>query len=112
MMPNLGQGGCQAIEDGYVLTDLLCDITDRSQITGALDEYYKKRIVRSAIVQGMSRLSSDIIISSFSTPFNFQEFLKEGFSYKYMSLPSLLTSYLQVFLPNKETTFKYEFTTR
>lgn len=23
MMPNLGQGGCQAMEDGYVLTNML-----------------------------------------------------------------------------------------
>ena len=69
MMPNLGQGGCQAIEDGYVLTDLLCTIDDKSQLKGVLQEYYRKRIVRSAIIQGMSRLSSDIIITSFSTPF-------------------------------------------
>ena len=69
MMPNLGQGGCQAIEDGFVLTDLLCTIDDKSQLKGVLQEYYRKRIVRSAIIQGMSRLSSDIIITSFSTPF-------------------------------------------
>jgi zeaxanthin epoxidase len=99
MMPNLGQGGCQAIEDAYVLTEELCQVTDKSQIESALQEYYRKRIVRSAIVQGMSRLSSDIIISSFSTPFLIKEFLKEGSNYKYLTLPSLLTSYLQYFLP-------------
>ena len=71
MMHNLGQGGCQAIEDGFVLTDLLCSISDKSQLKGVLQEYYRKRIVRSAVVQGMSRLSSDIIITSFSTPFKF-----------------------------------------
>lgn len=71
MMPNLGQGGCQAIEDGFVLTDLLCSIDNKSQLKGVLQEYYRKRIVRSAIIQGMSRLSSDIIITSFSTPFKF-----------------------------------------
>lgn len=98
-MPNLGQGGCQAIEDAYVLTNLLCDITDKSQIQESLQEYYRQRIVRSAIVQGMSRLSSDIIITSFSTPFRFDEFLKEGLSYKYLTFSSLLTSYLQNFLP-------------
>jgi len=36
MMPNLGQGGCQAIEDAYVLTEQLCDVTDKSQIPSAL----------------------------------------------------------------------------
>ena len=41
MMPNLGQGGCQAIEDSYVLTNLLCDVTERDQIPEALQEYYR-----------------------------------------------------------------------
>ena len=128
MMPNLGQGGCQAIEDGFVLTDLLCSIDNKSQLKGVLQEYYRKRIVRSAIVQGMSRLSSDIIITSFSTPFKFSglypspltctasfhclnstitlhhylfitEFAKEGLKYKYLTLPSILTWYLKEFLP-------------
>lgn len=99
MMPNLGQGGCQAIEDAFVLTEELCDVTSKDQIEGALQSYYRKRIVRSAIVQGMSRFSSDIIISSFSTPFSFSEFMEEGLSYKYLNLPSLLTWYLQIFLP-------------
>ena len=26
MMPNLGQGGCQAMEDGYVLTNMLKEV--------------------------------------------------------------------------------------
>lgn len=99
MMPNLGQGGCQAIEDTVVLADELCSITDKSQIADALQRYYRRRIVRSAIVQGLSRFSSDIIISQFSTPFNLQEFLKEGFSYKYLTPQSILTWYLQAFLP-------------
>jgi hypothetical protein len=59
----------------------------------------RERIVRSAIVQGMSRFSSDVIISSFDTPFDFEEFVKEGFSYKYLRPTNLLTSYLQTFLP-------------
>eukprot|EP00599_Poterioochromonas_sp_BG-1_P011385 CAMPEP_0173159056 /NCGR_PEP_ID=MMETSP1105-20130129/16832_1 /TAXON_ID=2985 /ORGANISM="Ochromonas sp., Strain BG-1" /LENGTH=471 /DNA_ID=CAMNT_0014077317 /DNA_START=268 /DNA_END=1680 /DNA_ORIENTATION=- len=91
MMPNLGQGGCQAIEDTVVLADELCSITDKSQIPSALQSYYQRRIVRSAIVQGMSRFSSDIIISQFSTPFNLKEFLKEGFSYKYLNPQSIMT---------------------
>ncbi len=99
MMPNLGQGGCQAIEDAYAITDLLCDINSKSDIPEALQEYYRKRIVRASIVQGISRLSSDIIISSFSTPFSMEEFLKEGLGYKYLRPASILTSYLQFFLP-------------
>ena len=99
MMPNLGQGGCQAIEDAYVLSNLLAEVEDRADIPGALQEYYRKRIVRSAIVQGMSRLSSDIIINSFSTPFHLGEFAKEGLRYKYLKFASLLTWNLQAFLP-------------
>jgi len=99
MMPNLGQGGCQAIEDAFVLCDELCDITDKSQIPDALQSYYRRRIVRSAIVQGMSRFSSDIIISAFSTPFKFSEFLKQGASYKYLNFSSIMTWNLQSFLP-------------
>jgi 2-polyprenyl-6-methoxyphenol hydroxylase-like FAD-dependent oxidoreductase len=34
MMPNLGQGGCQAIEDGFILTDLLCGVKEKSQLKG------------------------------------------------------------------------------
>ena len=98
-MPNLGQGGCQAIEDGFVLSNLLCDVTDKKQIPGVLKEYYNRRIVRSAIVQGLSRFSSDIIISSFSTPFRLDEFAKDGMKYKYLSIPSVLTFFLQGFLP-------------
>ena len=97
MMPNLGQGGCQAIEDAYVLANLLSELEDTKDIPAALQDYYRQRIVRSASVQGMSRFSSDVIISAFSTPFNFQEFL--GGDRKYLNFKSLATSYLQIFLP-------------
>lgn len=51
MMPNLGQGGCQAMEDAYALCSVLCDVSDKSQIKGALQDYYQERLWRSAIVQ-------------------------------------------------------------
>lgn len=41
MMPNLGQGGCQAIEDAYVLCDVLCSVSDKSEIPDALQSYYR-----------------------------------------------------------------------
>jgi hypothetical protein len=112
-MPNLGQGGCQAIEDGFVLTDLLCSINDKSQLKGVLQEYYRKRIVRSAIIQGMSRLSSDIIITSFSTPFKFSGTTRSKFKSKnlcthsvvsshfYRSAPSLTSMARNVFSSNR-----------
>ena len=51
MMPNLGQGGCQAMEDAYALCNVLCDVSDKSQIKGVLQDYYQERLWRSAIVQ-------------------------------------------------------------
>ena len=87
------------MEDGFVLTNLLCGVTDKSQLRATLQDYYQQRIVRSAVVQGLSRLSSDIIITTFTTPFRFDEFLKEGAKYKYMSPQAVGTSYMQSFLP-------------
>lgn len=41
MMPNLGQGGCQAIEDAYVLCDVLCAVENKEDIPDALQQYYQ-----------------------------------------------------------------------
>jgi zeaxanthin epoxidase len=70
MMPNLGQGGCQAIEDAYVLTQVLqnCETTEKLQ--PALQSFYRKRILRVSIVQFLSRLASDLIINAFDTPWS------------------------------------------
>jgi zeaxanthin epoxidase len=70
MMPNLGQGGCQAIEDAYVLTEILAATKSTDKIESNLQEFYKKRIVRVSIVQFMSRLASDLIINAFDTPWS------------------------------------------
>jgi zeaxanthin epoxidase len=64
----LGQGGCQAIEDAYVISDELSTVTSRKQITDKLKNYQNRRLVRSAAVQGLSRFASDIIIRGFDTP--------------------------------------------
>ena len=68
MMPNLGQGGCQAVEDAMVLAQELKATTSRAQVPAALENYQKRRLVRSAAVQGLSRFASDIIIRGFDTP--------------------------------------------
>lgn len=70
MMPNLGQGGCQAIEDAYVLTEVLASTASTDKIERSLQEYYKKRIVRVSIVQFLSKLASDLIINAFDTPWS------------------------------------------
>jgi zeaxanthin epoxidase len=70
MMPNLGQGGCQAIEDAYVLGEVLAETRSTDRIQDALQEFYRKRIVRVSIVQFLSRLASDLIINAFDTPWS------------------------------------------
>ena len=66
--PNLGQGGCQAIEDSFVIAQELTTATKRSQVDGLLQQYQRRRLVRSAAVHGLSRFASDIIIRGFDTP--------------------------------------------
>lgn len=70
MMPNLGQGGCQAIEDAYVLSEVLANTRTTEKLEDALQEFYKKRIIRVSIVQFLSRLASDLIINAFDTPWS------------------------------------------
>eukprot|EP00594_Rhizosolenia_setigera_P012314 CAMPEP_0178958318 /NCGR_PEP_ID=MMETSP0789-20121207/11544_1 /TAXON_ID=3005 /ORGANISM="Rhizosolenia setigera, Strain CCMP 1694" /LENGTH=581 /DNA_ID=CAMNT_0020640947 /DNA_START=105 /DNA_END=1850 /DNA_ORIENTATION=+ len=70
MMPNLGQGGCQAIEDAYVLAEMLSQCKSTAKLEKTLDNFYKKRIVRVSIVQFLSRLASDLIINAFDTPWS------------------------------------------
>jgi len=69
MMPNLGQGGCQAIEDAYVLAQRLGAVKDRNTIGFTLQAFYLERLPRTAICQGLSRIASDLIVSAFDTPF-------------------------------------------
>lgn len=68
MMPNLGQGGCQAIEDAFVISQELSSATSRNEVTKKLESYARRRQIRSAAVQGLSRFASDIIIRGFDTP--------------------------------------------
>eukprot|EP00980_Cylindrotheca_fusiformis_P015845 scaffold4637_cov128-Cylindrotheca_fusiformis.AAC.16 len=70
MMPNLGQGGCQAIEDAFVLTEELANTKSTAKIQDSLQDYYKKRILRASAVQFLSRLASDLIINAFDTPWS------------------------------------------
>jgi len=68
MMPNLGQGGCQALEDAVTISEELNGITSRHEVEEALKTYRNRRLTRSAAVQGLSRFASDIIIRGFDTP--------------------------------------------
>merc|ERR1719486_995581 len=94
MMPNLGQGGCQAIEDAFVLAQELESAKTRSEIDGKLEEYQSRRLVRSASVQGLSRFASDIIIRGFDTPAKIVDGRFENFNYA-----GIVTRMLQPVLP-------------
>jgi zeaxanthin epoxidase len=62
MMPNLGQGGCQATEDGYRLAEELSTVKHTKEIEGALVTYFNKRIARTTIIQIMAQLGSDLLV--------------------------------------------------
>lgn len=62
MMPNLGQGGCQATEDGYRLAEELATVRHTDSIEGALKTYYNKRIPRTTIIQIVAQLGSDLLV--------------------------------------------------
>ena len=62
MMPNLGQGGCQATEDGYRIAEELATVTHTSQVPNALQTYYSKRIGRTTIIQVLAQLGSDLLV--------------------------------------------------
>ena len=98
MMPNLGQGGCQAIEDAKVIAEKLADTARRSEVESALASYRDTRLTRSASVQGLSRFASDIIIRGFDTPCKVGmydgKFLCENLNYA-----GVVTRLLQPILP-------------
>merc|ERR1711935_560850 len=53
---------------GYVISQELGKAKSRTEVTGLLETYQRRRLVRSAAVQGLSRFASDIIIRGFDTP--------------------------------------------
>jgi zeaxanthin epoxidase len=60
-MPNIGQGCGLAFEDSYLLVEILKSAKSRTEIPKLLQVFYKKRILRTAIIQGLGRLNSEAI---------------------------------------------------
>lgn len=65
MQPNLGQGGCMAIEDAFQLAVDLTKEVDRSasrkmeaDIDGVLRGYFQKRLVRVSAIHGMAGMAA------------------------------------------------------
>ncbi|XP_014493522.2 zeaxanthin epoxidase, chloroplastic-like isoform X2 [Vigna radiata var. radiata] len=67
MQPNLGQGGCMAIEDSYQLILELDKIAkhdpDESEVISALRRYEKKRIPRVRVLHTASRMASKMLVN-------------------------------------------------
>ena len=98
MMPNLGQGGCQAIEDAFVISQELENCKTRNELERAMKTYRGRRLVRSAAVQGLSRFASDIIIRGFDTPAKIVN--KDGsIKFENFNYAGIVTSILQPILP-------------
>lgn len=98
-MPNLGQGGCQAIEDAFVLVQEIEKCKTRNEVSGALSTYRNRRLVRSAAVQGLSRFASDIIIRGFDTPCKIVKNENGGYRIENFNYAGVVTSMLQPILP-------------
>uniref|UniRef100_A0A6V2PDW1 FAD-binding domain-containing protein n=1 Tax=Ditylum brightwellii TaxID=49249 RepID=A0A6V2PDW1_9STRA len=62
MMPNLGQGGCQATEDGFRLGEELATVQHTRDIPWVLGAYSRKRVIRTSIIQGFAQLGSDLLV--------------------------------------------------
>lgn len=62
MMPNLGQGGCQATEDGFRLGEELGGVKNTKDIPWALGKYSRLRVIRTSIIQGFAQLGSDLLV--------------------------------------------------
>jgi len=97
MMPNLGQGGCQAIEDSMVLAQELGSLETRDDLEARLKTYRSRRLIRSAAVQGLSRFASDIIIRGFDTPAKIV--VDGGVKFQNFNYAGIVTKMLQPILP-------------
>jgi len=59
MLPHMGQGAGQAIEDGFALAELLADASP-GEVSERLEAYQTLRMDRTARVQALSRRNGDI----------------------------------------------------
>lgn len=98
-MPNLGQGGCQALEDMDVIAQELQAASKRSEVPQKLQRYQQRRLVRSAAVQGLSRFASDIIIRGFDTPAKITRDDDGSLKFENFNYAGIVTKMLQPILP-------------
>jgi len=111
MMPNLGQGGGMAIEDALVLgQELRPELLERGGpvVPLALGRYQQNRLVRAAVVQGMSRASSAILFQ-YNHPTIIDLFAEGGPKVSNVGPRSLITRACQGFLQNVAFPLQFEF---
>lgn len=65
MLPYLGQGANQAIEDCGVLASLLTDITSKNEIEGVLKDYESIRKESVTVIQSLSRQAGHVFRDDF-----------------------------------------------
>jgi zeaxanthin epoxidase len=65
MQPNLGQGGCMAIEDAYELAKIVSAEIDKGSAsaldlpyTELLKRYQNERLLRAAVIHGLARMAA------------------------------------------------------
>ena len=65
MQPNLGQGGCMAIEDAFQLSvDLTAEVAAAAKadrplnLDGTLQAYFRKRVLRAGAIHGMAGMAA------------------------------------------------------
>ncbi|KAG8646365.1 zeaxanthin epoxidase, chloroplastic isoform X2 [Manihot esculenta] len=98
MQPNLGQGGCMAIEDCYQLALELekfvnsrLDFQRSGGISSALRRYEKKRMFRVSTVHAASRMASKVLTA-------YQPYIEFGFGSSPLSVIFFLPRFLYLIL--------------
>lgn len=97
MMPNLGQGGAQALEDVFVLAQELRSATNRGEINDKLQTYRNRRVIRASTVQGLSSFASDFTFYGLSTPAKI--YFDGGLKFENCNYAGIATKLLQPILP-------------
>jgi zeaxanthin epoxidase len=85
-------------EDATVIAQELISAEKRSEINSRLLTYQRRRLIRSAVVQGLSRFASDIIIRGFDTPAKIVTG-EGGLRFENFNYAGIVTKMMQPILP-------------
>ena len=82
-----------------MISQELQSATKRSQLVEKLNQYQRRRLIRSAVVQGLSRFASDIIIRGFDTPAKIRRDDNGQLVFENFNYAGIVTKMLQPILP-------------